>query len=370
VLELSTQFANGFWIKAYAPPLDEFASALTISLSRVADASGGELYDPKNSLESGFFQRVSLKPESSPVPHLGGTRQVSLRTGAKTDGLTQVEGVVKVRLPLKAMVASFGASDVGKAQNLHGAQIVLKQLKGRDVEIEASDPGKLVATHAYGVDGTRMRAQSTSSGGGQLKLAFEAPVNRVEVVVAEGFAERSYPFTLTKTSVAGASLAAVPAAPPAASVAKPAPAAAAPAPVVPKVAAIEIKTAPSAVPAAAEKRADLPGPIQARAAALPGALEPLPARPGPKHNDLMSAVISGDAATVQELLALGKWADKPDSRGVTPLTAAAMRGDQANAELLLKAGADTGPALAVARARRDAGMTTLLERYAPTSKRP
>ena len=121
---------------------------------------------------------------------------------------------------------------------------------------------------------------------------------------------------------------------------------------------------------ARESRVDLPGPIQLRTIDLPGALEPLPPRAGPKHNDLMSAVMTGDSAAVNELLTLGKWVDKPDSKGMTPLTAAALRGDRANAELLLKAGADAYPALLIARERRDEAMTSLLERYLATSKRP
>src|SRR5258706_520172 len=113
----------------------------------------------------------------------------------------------------------------------------------------------------------------------------------------------------------------------------------------------------------------LPGQLQERTIALPGTLESLPARSGPKYNDLMSAVMSSDVAALNELLAMGKWPDKPDSHGMTPLTAAAMRGDQASVEVLVKAGADSDRALAVARMRRDAAMTSLLERYA-TSKRP
>jgi ankyrin repeat protein len=81
----------------------------------------------------------------------------------------------------------------------------------------------------------------------------------------------------------------------------------------------------------------------------------------------MSAVMVSDPAALQELLAFGKWPDKPDSNGFTPLMVAAMRGDRESAELLLKAGADPGRAFA--RARGDYAMTGLLERYA-TSKRP
>ena len=41
-----------------------------------------------------------------------------------------------------------------------------------------------------------------------------------------------------------------------------------------------------------------------------------------------------------DLLAFGKWPDKPDSRGLTALMLAAQLGDIASAEALLKAGAN------------------------------
>jgi uncharacterized RDD family membrane protein YckC len=148
------------------------------------------------------------------------------------------------------------------------------------------------------------------------------------------------------------------------------PIAAAPPAPAPKVAVVEPKLAAVApAPVAAARALNLPGQIQPRTVALPGALEPSPGRSGPKYNDVMSAVMSSDVAALNELLAMGKWPDKPDSKGMTPLTAAAMRGDRASVEALVKAGADSDRAFAGARMRRDPAMTALLERYA-TSKRP
>jgi ankyrin repeat protein len=84
----------------------------------------------------------------------------------------------------------------------------------------------------------------------------------------------------------------------------------------------------------------------------------------------MTAVLYRDQKSVEELLAFGKWADKPDSRGVTPLQLAAMQGDAAIAEVLLKAGANpnhSGPggetALSIAAGRKDERMLTLLKQY-------
>lgn len=85
---------------------------------------------------------------------------------------------------------------------------------------------------------------------------------------------------------------------------------------------------------------------------------------GPRYNDLMTAVMYGDVDSVKELLRLGRWADKPDSRGTTPLMVAAGLGDVRTAEALLRGGANARLAVPVAEERRDGEMIQLLKRYA------
>lgn len=125
-------------------------------------------------------------------------------------------------------------------------------------------------------------------------------------------------------------------------------------------------------PQPAEQTAAPPSVQREEAAPPPAAprIIPGPIAPAPRFNDLMTAVIYGDPKTVAQLLALGKWPDKPDSRGVTSLMVAAMLGDAASAETLLKAGANPnrpGPggdtATSIARERQNAAMVSLLERF-------
>jgi uncharacterized RDD family membrane protein YckC len=70
--------------------------------------------------------------------------------------------------------------------------------------------------------------------------------------------------------------------------------------------------------------------------------ESAPAAPArtPKYNDVMSAVMLGDAAGAAEILELGAWVDRRDSKGGTALMVAAMRGDVMLTELLLERGAN------------------------------
>jgi hypothetical protein len=78
----------------------------------------------------------------------------------------------------------------------------------------------------------------------------------------------------------------------------------------------------------------------------------------PKYNDVMTAVLYGDRAAVAQLLDLGRWVDKPDSNGLTPLMAAVLVRDADMVQLLLDRGADPnlqapGGEVALEMARRN-----------------
>jgi ankyrin repeat protein len=64
----------------------------------------------------------------------------------------------------------------------------------------------------------------------------------------------------------------------------------------------------------------------------------------------MTAVVFRDLEALNELLALGEWPDKPDSRGRPPLLVALELGYQEIADALLAAGAN--PYWSLVRARQ------------------
>jgi len=87
----------------------------------------------------------------------------------------------------------------------------------------------------------------------------------------------------------------------------------------------------------------------------------------PRYNDVMTAVLYGDRAAVSQLLELGRWVDKPDSNGLTPLMAAVLGRDAEMVELLLMRGADPNRqapggdvALEMARENGDGASESLL----------
>jgi hypothetical protein len=117
---------------------------------------------------------------------------------------------------------------------------------------------------------------------------------------------------------------------------------------------------------------DPPPPPKARPKpALASKPKPLPPKPAPvigplKFNDVMTAVVYRDLPALNDLLALGKWPDKPDSQGLTPLTVAALYGYEECVDALLKAGADPEPALRAAKDLHNPAIVPLLRRRGPS----
>src|SRR5688572_8766773 len=135
-----------------------------------------------------------------------------------------------------------------------------------------------------------------------------------------------------------------------------------PAPVIePKQVEVTIPEPKKATPRKTVAKQAAPQPRTVVAAKAPAVFEPKAA--GPKFNDLATAVLYRDAEAISELLKFGRWADKPDSRGTTPLMLAVELGDPGSAEALLRGGADPMRAVPVAQARRDGAMLDLLKRY-------
>jgi hypothetical protein len=83
----------------------------------------------------------------------------------------------------------------------------------------------------------------------------------------------------------------------------------------------------------------------------------------------MTAVIYADAGTATQLLDLGRWVDRPDSNGLTPLMVAVLLRDEGMVRLLLERGADPKAqapggedALEIAQANGEGGIEALLRR--------
>jgi uncharacterized RDD family membrane protein YckC len=224
-------------------------------------------------------------------------------------------------------------------------------------------------------------------------VAMQKPAAQAPKPAATPAAAPAAPAAAPAAAVAAPAAAAKPAAeaPKAPEAPKPAPTAVAAAPTVPAKAPELPKSAPAPVKEPVKTAQPEPKPEPVTVAEMPAKAEPVPVvrpavqdadEPAPRirtvagpvveskirFNDLMTAVLYRDAGAVNDLLAFGKWPDKADSSGMTPLMVAVSIGESAIAEALLKAGADprrAGPggqtAISIARERKDAALLGLLQ---------
>ena len=368
LLELSSFFASGpnVWVKAHVPPVAGMGlgrGRATVVVKSVTDQGNRDVYDAKSNFEQPFFQAIDLTETKSGVHRLQGIRSVRLVKDTTERQVQKVQGVLSLALPLDLQTATFRAADTGKPQTVAGMKVTATKLAGQEASVSLEGPIEaLVDVRGFDAKGPVDAEGSTygSSGSSASRtVKYRGPIERIEVLVAPRFLKRDYPFTLVRGEMPAplpASLAKAPAKPaaPAVAVAKvtppPPPPPVAKAPPPPPVA----KAAPPPPPLPVAKVAPAPVAMPFRAG---------PSAPGPRYADLMTAVMYRDAAGVQELLAFGKWPDKPDSRGLTPLAAAVILGDAASAEALLKGGADANIAWRVMNELNDPAMRALLGRY-------
>lgn len=371
LIELSSFFASGpnVWVKVHVPPATGMGlgrARASVVVKSVTDQGNRDVYDAKSNFEEPFFRSIDLTETKSGVHRLQGIRSVRLVKGTTEAQVRKVEGVLSLALPLDLQTATFRAADAGKPRTVAGMKVTATKLAGAEAAVAIEGPiESLVDVRGFDAKGAVAAEGSTygSSGASATRtVKFRGPVDRIDALIAPRFLKRDYPFTLVRGEMPAplpASLAKAPA--------KPAAPAVAVAKEVPKALEkpVVVAKAPPPPPPPPVAKAPPPPPAVAKVASapVPAPLRAGPSAPGPRYADLMTAVMYRDAAGVEELLAFGKWPDKPDSRGLTPLAAAVMLGDAASAEALLKGGADPGSAWRVMNELNDPAMRALLERY-------
>ena len=262
------------------------------------------------------------------------------------------EGVSRMVPALAVVVAGF-ALPVVVVPMIVGAALMSTMTSMAQAMVSQPDPMKQAAPKPKAAVQTAKAAPKPQPPEPEQKAAAPAPV--------QAAAPNPEPLAAPKPEPVAA---AIPVAALAKPEAKPAPVVA---PVPAPLAMVESKPAVPEKPKPSKPRAEVAKPKAApvrvaRPAPAVPAFEPKSAE-GPKFNDLMTAVLYRDAAGVAELLKFGKWPDKPDSRGVTPLMTAVELGDARTAEALLRGGANPKLAIPVAEERRDGEMILLLKRY-------
>src|SRR5207247_1479363 len=118
-------------------------------------------------------------------------------SGNDARNFERVEGIAKLNVAQQPGSVTFAAAEVGKSKTLHGVQIAFKGAKGKQVDFQFSgDQERIVSAAGFGSDQKPLRIEARSGGGSAMSYTFSAPPARTELVVAESFGEREFPFPL------------------------------------------------------------------------------------------------------------------------------------------------------------------------------
>jgi uncharacterized RDD family membrane protein YckC len=213
ILQLSTFFGNTAWLKVHLPAINnlDLTPGPAVTISSVLDASGKNYYDDASMFEKGSFTAAALSPDKTPVAHLSGTRSVHLKPGLTEQALQKIEGQVRIAIPVDVKSLAFDATETGKEKTMHGAVVALKSLSAAKAVLHLQG----ARYNTFGVRGYDKAGAPVEITSRELlpdseainynpSFTFKAPVNKIEVLVSAGIAERQFPFVLTRTGKAEA----------------------------------------------------------------------------------------------------------------------------------------------------------------------
>ncbi len=183
---------------------NEFNRRAYLTVNRVLDAAGANVYDAENSFEEAPFNGLSLRPIEGLQGYLEGGRQIHVKDGVKEENLRLVDGQVVLKLPVNIQSLEFVAADLGKEKKTPGATISLSAIEGADYTFDYlgkgenfvkfvgySTDGKMVAIASRTADVTDSEGEPTP-----ISVSFEAPVSKIKIFVADEIYTKTLPFTL------------------------------------------------------------------------------------------------------------------------------------------------------------------------------
>ena len=212
ILELSSFFPASFWLKVHLPQIKGVEAGMPpeITVTRVLDGAGRNFYDAANTFEKDpFFRRARLSPEAKPVPRYEGTRTVNIERGLSESSLSRIEGDLRIFIPADIRTEGFEAGDTGKDRTVHTSTVTLKSLKGAEAVLHYRGASANLLGVRGLANGKPVDIESRQLPGNaktvdmDMTVKFKGPVTRIEVGVASGVAERSFPFVLTRGGTAG-----------------------------------------------------------------------------------------------------------------------------------------------------------------------
>lgn len=193
------------WIEASFADIPNLAlvprAFAQIEIERVQRADGVNIYASDSRFETKQFETLNLG-SSGATGSASGVRSVRIASNAKRDDVAYVSGQVALNLPIGIQTFTLSLSDIGRATVADsGASAALTAIDASEVVFHTTGrPEAYVTVYGYDYSGNRLatagEAVSVVGTSVERTARFHGQLDRIEVVFAEGYLTKKYPFVL------------------------------------------------------------------------------------------------------------------------------------------------------------------------------
>jgi len=201
VLELSLPEIPGYNRLKEAGSFDRRAY---LTVSRVLDKTGKNVYDAQHSFEEAPFNGIGLRPLDELPGYVQGERQIHVLKGVKEADLARIDGRVVLELPVNVRPLEFTRSELGQEKTFAGTKATLTTAEWLEYQFSYQGPAKrIIKWVGYDAEGKAIAPTSYTADIQDaiqepvyLSVGFDRPVEKVKLFLAEDILTKTMPFTL------------------------------------------------------------------------------------------------------------------------------------------------------------------------------
>ncbi len=176
-----------------------------LTVSRVLDRAGKDVYDGESSFEKAPFNGINLQSIEELPGYLEGSREVHVIDDVKEVDIRSVEGAVVLELPVNIQALEFTPTELGNEEKKTlGGAASLTSIDETSYAFDYMGKGKnFIKFIGYDAEGKTVpvimqtaEVEDSTEVPTRIEVGFEAPVAKIKLFIADEVFIKTIPFTL------------------------------------------------------------------------------------------------------------------------------------------------------------------------------
>ncbi len=176
-----------------------------LTVSRVLDRAGKDVYDGESSFEKAPFNGINLQSIEELPGYLEGSREIHVIDDVKEADIHSVEGAVGLELPVNIQALEFAPTELGNEEKKTvGGAASLTSIDGASYAFDYMGKGKnFIKFIGYDAEGRTIpvimqtaEVEDSTEVPTRIEVGFEVPVAKIKLFIADEVFIKTIPFTL------------------------------------------------------------------------------------------------------------------------------------------------------------------------------